>query len=111
MSLKSLWGQYSNLVDKVDCVREGRMAKNTLFNKKTPYSDKFLYLSSRAQSTLSTKLPSACPVTTESFTPGVINRCRIAEPLLRDFVKNKVLPLDTGCPFLKSCGLVSVWKP
>ena len=33
MSLKSLWGQYSNLVDKIDCVREDRMAKNTLFNQ------------------------------------------------------------------------------
>ena len=111
MSLKSLWSKYNQKIDKIDCVREGRIAKNTLFNKKTPYSDKSLYLSPRAQSILSIFLPSACPITTGSYSPGVMNRCRIAEPLLRDFVKDKVLPLDIGCPFLKSCGLVSVWKP
>jgi hypothetical protein len=50
----------------------------------------------------------SCPISTKILTPGVMNRCRIEKPFLEQVVDNKILTPETGCPFLKSCGLVSL---
>ena len=52
------------------------------------------------------QLPNACPIVSESFLPGAMNRCRFSEQFLREFVADQVLTLDSGCPFIHLCGLM-----
>ena len=105
------WSKYSDLVDKVDCVREGEISVPSSF-----LTDGIDSLNNtlRAQSTLSTVLPSACPAVTNRFLPGVMECCRFSEMMLAGLVADGIMPTESGCPFFKSCRLIcqlETWQP
>ena len=108
MSLKVLWSRYNQKVDKIDCAREYKKSGNTFFYTESSHIHKNLDMSLRAQSILSTPLPTACPIVTNIFSPYVMRRCRVEESLLRDLISDGILFLDSRCPFSRSCGLICV---
>jgi len=52
--------------------------------------------------------PTSCPILTKILKPGVMKKCRIGKTLLEQLVAEKILTPQTGCPFLRLCGLVSL---
>lgn len=50
-------------------------------------------------------LPTICPMTTRSFKPGVMVKCRFEEDLLGNLMDDMILP-GPGCPFIHLCGLI-----
>lgn len=49
-----------------------------------------------------TGLPDLCPLKTNGYVPML---CRYDPMLFKRLVKEKVLPMNCGCPLAKVCGL------
>ena len=54
-------------------------------------------------------LPTACPIQTGKWTPGISSACRFAPALLKQLVAAQTLDTSTGCLLSSFCRLISLW--
>ena len=51
-------------------------------------------------------IPTSCPMVTRNFKLNIMRRCRFGERLLRQLISDDLVPINGGCPFIRSCRLL-----